>query len=154
MMGGGDLTDWALEMEAKRKKVKNYDIQVVTAWGPSGSAGRLDPDHQPCGPCVRPLRKGSGARIHRQDQDGGGLRHPEDEAPRAAPAEMDNSIIELLDLAGYLTFREYDGLDDFYVYHTKMMSPDGSDFRYAEDVRVKNKIIRETREGRAPPAER
>ena len=61
------------------------------------------------------------------------------------PAEMDNSIIELLDLAGYLTFREYDGLDDFYVYHTKMMSPDGSDFRYAEDVRVKNKIIRETR---------
>ena len=31
--GGGDLTDWALEMEAKRKKVKNYDIQVVTAWG-------------------------------------------------------------------------------------------------------------------------
>ena len=33
MMGGGDLTDWALEMEAKRKKVKNYDIQVVTAWG-------------------------------------------------------------------------------------------------------------------------
>ena len=27
----------------------------------------------------------------------------------------------------------------------RMMSPDGSDFRYAEDVRVKNKIIRETR---------
>ena len=25
------------------------------------------------------------------------------------------------------------------------MCPDGSDFRYAEDVRVKNKIIRETR---------
>lgn len=37
---------------------------------------------------------------------------------------------------------EADGRD---VYHTKMMSPDGSDFRYAEDVRVKNKIIRETR---------
>ena len=61
------------------------------------------------------------------------------------PEGMDNSIIELLDLAGYLTFREYDGLDDFYVYHTKMMCPDGSDYRYAEDVRVKNKIIRETR---------
>ena len=48
-------------------------------------------------------------------------------------------------MAGYLTFREYDGLDDLYVYHTKMMSPDGSDYRYAEDVRVRNKIIRETR---------
>ena len=61
------------------------------------------------------------------------------------PAGYDNSIIELLDVAGYMTFREYDGLDDFFVYHTKMMSPDGSDFRYMEDVRVKNKIIRETR---------
>ena len=44
-----------------------------------------------------------------------------------------------------MTFREYDGLDDIFVYHTKMMCKDGSDFRYAEDVRVKNKIIRETR---------
>lgn len=52
------------------------------------------------------------------------------------PAEMDNSIIELLDLAGYLTFREYDGLDDFYVYHTKMMSPDGSDFRYGDSPAI------------------
>ena len=48
-------------------------------------------------------------------------------------------------MAGYLTFREYDGLDDLYVYHTKMMCPDGSDYRYAEDVRVRNQIVRETR---------
>ena len=61
------------------------------------------------------------------------------------PEGYDSTIIELLDEAGYLTFREYDGLDDFYVYHTKMMCPDGSDYRYAEDVRVLNKIIRETR---------
>ena len=57
----------------------------------------------------------------------------------------DSTVIELLDVAGYMTFREYDGLDDIFVYHTKMMCKDGSDFRYAEDVRVKNKIIRETR---------
>ena len=56
-----------------------------------------------------------------------------------------SEIIEKLDLVGYLTFREYDGLDNFYVYHTKMMCPEGSDYRYAEDVRVLNKIIRETR---------
>ena len=48
-------------------------------------------------------------------------------------------------MAGYLTFREYDGLDYFYVYHAKMMCPDRSDYRYAEDVRPRNKIIRETR---------
>ena len=61
------------------------------------------------------------------------------------PAGYNNTIIEFLDNAGYLTFREYDGLDDLYVYHTKMMCPDGSDYRYAEDVRVRNKIIREMR---------
>ena len=61
------------------------------------------------------------------------------------PAGYDNTVIELLDVAGYLTFRKYDGLDGFYIYHTKMMSPDGSDYRYAEDVRVRNKIIREVR---------
>lgn len=61
------------------------------------------------------------------------------------PIGYDSTVIELLDVAGYMTFREYDGLDDIFVYHTKMMCKDGSDFRYAEDVRVKNKIIRETR---------
>ena len=67
--------------------------------------------------------------------------------PGAAPYLLVTQLEdrELLDVAGYMTFREYDGLDDFFVYHTKMMSPDGSDFRYMEDVRVKNKIIRETR---------
>lgn len=58
----------------------------------------------------------------------------------------DNRIIaETIGVENYMTFREYDGLDDIFVYHTKMMCKDGSDFRYAEDVRVKNKIIRETR---------
>ena len=54
-------------------------------------------------------------------------------------------MTELLDVAGYLTFREYDGLSDIYVYHAKMLCPEGSDYRYAEDVRVRNKIIREVR---------
>ena len=60
-------------------------------------------------------------------------------------AGYNNSVIELLDVAGYLTFREYDGLSDIYVYHTKMLCPEGSDYRYAEDVCVRNKIIREVR---------
>lgn len=34
--------------------------------------------------------------------------------------------------SGYMTFREYDGLDDIFVYHTKMMCKDGSDFRYGD----------------------
>ena len=58
--------------------------------------------------------------------------------------------LELLDDAKYITFREYDGLDDFYVTNARVMSPDGSDFRYIEDVRVVNKIVREVRKAGLP----
>lgn len=42
------------------------------------------------------------------------------------PIGYDSTVIELLDVAGYMTFREYDGLDDIFVYHTKMMCKDGA----------------------------
>ena len=78
-----------------------------------------------------------------KDEDA--LGFPKTKLLELVPIGYDSTVIELLDVAGYMTFREYDGLDDIFVYHTKMMCKDGSDFRYAEDVRVKNKIIRETR---------
>jgi hypothetical protein len=53
--------------------------------------------------------------------------------------------VGILDEAQYLTFRRYEGLSGYYVTNARMMAPEGSDYRYAEDVRVKNKIIRETR---------
>ena len=53
--------------------------------------------------------------------------------------------LSLLDETKYLTFRKYEGIEGFYVTNARMMCPDGSDYRYAEDVRVKNKIIKETR---------
>lgn len=141
----GDLTDWALEMESKRKKIKNYDLQVVTAWG---RLVRLDGATQIvnlAGVVSGLYAKASVQTSIGKTREEAGFGIQKTKLQELLPAELDNDIIELLDLAGYLTFREYDGLDDFYVYHTKMMSPDGSDFRYAEDVRVKNKIIRETR---------
>ena len=139
------LTDWALEMEAAKKKVKNYDVQVVTAWG---RLVKLDGTTQITN--LAGVVSGLYAKAAVQTSIGktrteAGFGIPKTKLEELLPAELDNSIIELLDNAGYLTFREYDGLDDFFVYHTKMMSPDGSDFRYAEDVRVKNKIIREVR---------
>ena len=140
-----DLTDWALQMEADRKKVKNTDVQVVAAWG---RLVKLDGTTQIVN--LAGMASGLYARAAVQTSIGktrteAGFGIPQTQLLELLPAGMDNAIIELLDLAGYLTFREYDGLDDFFVYHTKMMCPAGSDYRYAEDVRVKNKIIRETR---------
>lgn len=140
-----DLTDWALQMETDRKNVKNTDIQVVTAWG---RLAKLDGTTQIVN--LAGVVSGLYARAAVQTSIGktrpeAGFGIPKTQLLELLPAEMDSSIIELLDLAGFLTFREYDGLDDYFVYHTMMMSPPGSDYRYAEDVRVKNKIIRETR---------
>ena len=140
-----DLTDWALQMETDRKKVKNTDVQVCAAWG---RLVRLDGTTQvvnlaglAAGRYAMTKVSVSIGKTRTED----GLGFAKSRLLELLPTGYDDTIIELLDVAGYLTFREYDGLDSFYVYHAKMMSPDGSDFRYAEDVRVRNKIIRETR---------
>lgn len=141
----GDLTDWALEMEAKAKKVRNYNVQVVAAWGRlvklDGSAKIVNLAGLVSGFYAKSSVQTSIGKT--REEAGFGIRKTKLE--ELLPVALDNDIIELLDLAGFLTFREYDGKDDYFVYHTKMLSPDGSDYRYAEDVRVLNKIIRETR---------
>ena len=141
----GDLHEWAFQMEADRKKIKNTDIQVCAAWG---RLARLDGTTQTVN--LAGLVSGRYAKAPVQESVGKtrpelGYGFPEKQLEELLPAGYDNTVIELLDVAGYLTFRKYDGLDGFYIYHTKMMSPDGSDYRYAEDVRVRNKIIREVR---------
>ena len=141
----GDLHEWAFQMEADRKKIKNTDIQVCAAWG---RLARLDGTTQTV--TLAGLVSGRYAKAPVQESVGKtrpelGYGFPEKQLEELLPAGYDNTVIELLDVAGYLTFRKYDGLDGFYIYHTKMMSPDGSDYRYAEDVRVRNKIIREVR---------
>lgn len=60
------------------------------------------------------------------------------------PAGIDEYTAEL-DETGYLTLRKYDGLDGFYVTNAKMFAPEGSDYRYAERIRVTNKAVREVR---------
>jgi len=60
------------------------------------------------------------------------------------PAGIEEHI-GALDEAKFLTLREYVGLEGFFVTNARMMSQDGSDFKYAERVRVANKLVRETR---------
>lgn len=141
----GSLYDWAAQMETDRRKIKNRDIQVCAAWG---RLVRLDGTTQNVN--LAGAVSGRYAMTAVQEcigrtRDTAGMGFPRSKLLELLPEGYDSTIIELLDEAGYLTFRGYDGLDDFYVYHTKMMCPDGSDYRYAEDVRVLNKIIRETR---------
>lgn len=141
----GDLHDWAFQMEADRKKIKDTDIQVCAAWGRLVKLDGTTQNVNLAGVALGRYAMTSVQKSIGQTRPEAGMGIPKTKLLELLPSGYDNSIIELLDVAGYMTFREYDGLDDFFVYHTKMMSPDGSDFRYMEDVRVKNKIIRETR---------
>ena len=48
-----------------------------------------------------------------------------------------------LDEQGYTVFREYNGIEDFYVSNANVMTPEGSDYQYVECDRVLNRIVRE-----------
>ena len=53
------------------------------------------------------------------------------------------SHLKNLDAMGYTVIRDYTDLEDFYIANGNVMSPDGSDFKYIEHVRVLNRIVRE-----------
>lgn len=60
------------------------------------------------------------------------------------PAGIGECIPDL-DEAGYCTVRQYNGLEDYYVTNAKMFSAENSDFRYAEETRVQNRLVRDIR---------
>ena len=100
--------------------------------------GRRGSQYQPCKCGVRMVQESIGRTAV--------YSVPEDKLSALLPEGIDEEYIEALDLSGYLTFRQYDGLAGYYVTNARVMCPENSDYRYAEDVRVKNKIIRLTRQ--------
>jgi len=137
------LQEYVAKLEADRKKVANYDIQVVAAWGTytgmDGVARNINLANVVCGWYARASVQESIGRTAVYSV-------PEDKLSALLPEGIDEEYIEALDLSGYLTFRQYDGLAGYYVTNARVMCPENSDYRYAEDVRVKNKIIRLTRQ--------
>lgn len=124
-----------------KRNLKNYDIQVVAARSLYVKMDGTTREINNAG-----IVAGLYARAKVQQSIGETKTFSISSSKMLAlrPAGIED-YIETLDNAKYLTFRQYDGLDGCYVYNARMMSPDGSDYRYAEDVRIKNKIIRKTR---------
>jgi hypothetical protein len=139
-----EMLDYSLRLEDDRKKIRNYNIEVVPARGLLVKMDGTLQDVNLAGLVSGLYAKASVQVCIGKTREEAGFGVPKEKLLELRPTGIEG-IIENLDLMGYLTFREYDGLDSFYVYHTKMMCPDGSDYRYAEDIRVLNKIIRETR---------
>lgn len=140
---GETIAEYISGLETARRKVSNYDIQVVPARGYYTGMDGVARDANLAG-----IACGLYARASVQESIGRTAVYSisEEKLSGLLPAEMSEDNIAALDEAGYLTFRQYDGLYGYYVTNAKMMCPEDSDFRYAEDVRVKNKIIRLTRQ--------
>lgn len=144
-----ELSDYVGRLEQDRKKVKNYEIQVVAARGRYTKMDGRTVEENLAGIVCGLYAK---TQVHQSIGRTGsayGMGISKDKLTGLTPEGISDSI-ELLDEAGYLTFRDYDGLENYYVSNARMMGPDGSDYRYAEDVRVLNKIIREVRKAALP----
>lgn len=145
MPDGEELEAWVGQMEADRRRISNSNIQVCAAWG---RLLRLDGTTQTVNLAGAVSGRYAQAGVQKsigQTRIEAGMGFERAVLTELLPAGYDSEVIDRLDRAGYLTFREYDGLEQIYVYHANMMASSGSDYRYAEDVRVRNKVIRETR---------
>lgn len=124
-----------------RKKIYNYDLQVVAARanykGMDGLIRKTNLAGVICGLYAKASVQQSIGRTAEFVLSASKVQG-------LLPAGIENQL-EYLDEVGYLTVRNYIGLDGFYVTNACMMCPDGSDYKYAEHVRVKNKLYRKVR---------
>lgn len=134
--------DYVAALKEARKTVKNYQLQVVASRllyaGMDGLSRDTNAAGIICGLYAR-------TAVHRSIGETAMVSIGEDKASRRLPECLDDDNTDDMDGLGYLTIRQYDGLEGYYVNNARMMGPEGTDYRYAEDVRVLNKIIRETR---------
>ena len=139
------VEDYAVQFGNDRKKIKNWNIQVVAARSVymkmDGRTLEQNNAGVVCGMYAKTAVQKSIGRV----RESYGMGISKDKMLSLTPAGI-SEYIELLDEASYLTFRSYDGIENYYyVSNACVMSADGSDYRYAEDVRVLNKIVREVR---------
>lgn len=135
------LEDYVKSLQEDRKGISSMYIQAVSAWGRYVRMDKREQDINLAG-----IVTGLYCRA-KESQSIGEVRSfpiPEDKLLRLLPEGIEE-YTDKLDESRYLTFRQYAGLGGYFVYNARMMSADGSDFRYAEDVRVMNRIVNEVR---------
>lgn len=132
---------YAAAMLQEAKGVTNYEVQVVTSWS---EYIRYDGVAVPVNNAA--LIAGLYARAKESQSIGevGSFSISEGKINKLLPEGIED-YVEQLDAARYLTLRRYIGIDGYYVANAKMMYPAGSDYKYAEDVRVSNRLVRDVR---------
>lgn len=133
--------DYVTSLVSQRRGVESIYLQVVTA---RGNYRRMDGTTQEIN--LAGLICGLYARASVQQSIGETRSFAiSDEKLLSLTPEGIEAETETLDAAGYLTLRRYEGLSGWYVTNARLLCPDGSDYQYAERIRVTNKICREVR---------
>lgn len=121
-----------------RKKINSYFVQAVAA---QGRYTRMDRTTQSIN--LAGVVSGLYARagVAQSISEIASFQISEEKLLELEPTGVEDEL-DLLDEAGYLTIRRYEGYAGFFVTRPNMLSPEGSDYRYAEHVRVLNKAAR------------
>lgn len=136
------MDEYVAVLKTARKNIKNYQIQVVAARALYVGMDGLSRDTNVAGIVCGLYGR---TAVNKSIGETAAVSLSEDRVLKCLPEGTDDDYIDALDDMGYLTIRQYDGLEGYYINNARMMGPEGTDYRYAEDVRVLNKIIRETR---------
>lgn len=138
---GQTVETYVSSLITDRKGCDSIYLQVVSA---SGTYKRLDGTVQDinlagviCGLYAR-------ATVQQSIGETKSFSIPDNLLLSLSPLGIEDHIADL-DEAGYLTLRRYEGLTGYYVTNARMFAPEGSDYQYAERVRVSNKMVREVR---------
>lgn len=135
------LDEYAAAMQEERKGINNIYIQVVCS---NSRYQRMDGRVQDINNAG--IVCGLYCKAKESQSIGEVKSFPISEAKmlKLLPEGIED-YIAVLDKAKYLTFRQYVGKEDYYVTSANMMAPDGSDYAYAEDVRVSNRLVKAVR---------
>lgn len=133
------LDEYAASLKAEAKGIDSYYIQVCSAWS---QYTRWDGREQ----LVNNAGIAAGlyglASVQQSIGQTDTFAISEAKMTRLLPEGIEDYISDLDD-AKFLTWRKYYGITGCYVNNARVLCRDGSDYRYAEHVRVLNKMIRE-----------
>jgi hypothetical protein len=134
-----DLDTYVQSLLEERKAVSSYKIQVIPARVEFTAMDGKIRDTNGAG-----LICGLYSRARVSQSIGEVREFPLSGVMKLLPEGIED-YIQTLDENNYVTFRQYIGLNGFYVTNARMFAPDGSDYQYAELVRTMNKAVKETR---------
>lgn len=135
------MEEYVAAMAQERKGIDSYRLQVITAY-----ATYLRKDGRTQDINMAGVLCGLYSQAKQSQSIGEVKSFPlsASKVLKLLPAGIEDYIGELDEL-GYVTIRQYAGKDDFYVTCANMFAKEGSSFRYMEDVRVLDRIIKDVR---------